>query len=236
MLEIHAIHGFLGLPADWNVFNFPRLHAYDLTDAAIIPSSDGLWGWAQRFNAHITSTNDILLGYSLGGRLALHALLENPAKWKAGIIISSHTGLQSEREKNARIHADTDWAKRFETESWESVVGEWNDQPVFGGIASPFIRQENQFSRKHLGHLLRHCSCGYQDDLSVTLQNIQLPILWISGQLDIPYRTAAKALDFSHPLSRVEIVESAGHRVPWEQPEKFLKLTQSFINEVLSCL
>ncbi len=234
MMEIHAIHGFLGLPSDWQLFNFPKLHAYNLTDPAIAPSQDGLWGWAKRFNHYAQPKQGILLGYSLGGRLAMHALLENPNQWKGAIIVSSHPGLKTEKEKAARIQADSAWAERFEKEPWEKVIQDWNAQPVFAGMS--FKREEKLFSRKDLGHQLRHFSRGQQDDLSKTIQNFQLPILWICGQLDPLFKAAAKDLNFSHPLSRVEFVEGAAHRVPWEQPDQFLKVTQSFINEVSSCL
>lgn len=236
MLEIHAIHGFLGLPTDWDIFNLPHLHAYDLTDPAIEPSSAGFWEWAKRFNEHSSPKDGILLGYSLGGRLCMHALLENPTKWNAAIIVSSHTGFKTEKEKIARIQADEVWAKRFENEPWEQILQTWNAQSVFGGVDFPLVRPEHQFPREKRGHLLRVCSRGYQDDLSTAIENSSLPILWICGKLDTTFQAAAKELRFAHPLSEVHIVEGAAHRVPWEQPEKFLKLTQSFISEVSSCL
>lgn len=235
MIEIHALHGFLGLPSDWNVFNLSCLHSYDLAEPAIVPSSDGFWGWAKRFNQIAMPNNGILLGYSLGGRLAMHALLDDPAKWKGGIIVSSHTGFKTEKEKTIRLKSDTAWAERFENEPWEDVIRDWNLQPVFGGFDFPIMRKENQFSRKNLGHLLRNFSRGYQDDLSITIQNFQQPILWICGKLDTNLLAGAKDLNFNHPLSRVEVVEGAAHRVPWEQPKKFFKLIQSFISEVSSC-
>lgn len=236
MTEIHALHGFLGLPEDWQHLKLPNLKTYDLSDTPIAPSSDGYWGWAQRFNHYASPKDGILLGYSLGGRLAMHALLENPSKWKAGIIISSHTGFKTEKEKAIRIQSDKYWAERFENEPWEKILQDWNAQSVFAGFDYPLVRLEKKFSRKHLGDLLRRFSRGHQDDISKAVQNLQVPILWINGKLDITFRTVAKELSFAHPFSRVEVVEGSAHRVPWEQPEKFLKLIQSFLYEVSSCL
>lgn len=234
MFEIHALHGFLGLPTDWDVFNLPDLKAYDLADPALAPSFDGFWGWARRFNQMATPKNGILLGYSLGGRLAMHALLESPEKWKAGIFVSCHTGCKTEKEKFARIQTDEAWAKRFENEDWETVTQAWNSQPVFGGLDFPIVRKEQHFSRENLAHLLRDFSRGHQDDLSVGMQNLPKPILCICGMLDVHFQTAFTDLKFAHPASRVEIIKRAAHRIPWEQPKKFIKLVQSFISEV-SC-
>lgn len=236
MTEIHAIHGFLGLPTDWNLFNLTNLHAYDLNDPAIAPTSAGFWEWAKRFNEQVSPKNGVLLGYSLGGRLCMHALLDNPSKWKAAIIVSSHTGFKTEREKIARIQADSLWADRFEKEPWDQILKDWNEQPVFGGMDFVIPRLEEHFPREKRGHLLRVCSRGHQDDLSMAIQNTTVPILWICGQLDTSFQAAARELRFGHPFSQVEIVEGAAHRVPWEQPEKFLKLIQSFIKEVSLCL
>lgn len=236
MIEIHAIHGFLGLPTDWNVFPFPSLHTYDLTHPAIAPSHDGFWGWAKRFNAFAKPREGILMGYSLGGRLAIHALLEDSSKWKGGIIISSHTGYRTEKEKKDCLQMDVQWADRFERENWDQLLKSWNQKPVFAGVDFPIARKESQFSRQELGKQLRLFSRALQDDLFLSVQNFHLPILWICGELDQPFHAAAQSINFSNPLSRVEIIEKAAHRVPWEQPEKFSKLVQSFINEVSSCL
>jgi 2-succinyl-6-hydroxy-2,4-cyclohexadiene-1-carboxylate synthase len=236
-MEIHAIHGFLGLPTDWNLLNIPNLKTYDLTHPEIAPSTDGFWGWARRFNSFTAPQNGILMGYSLGGRLGMHALLENPNQWKAGIIIStSLAGYKTEQEKTARFKADCEWAELFEKEPWEKVLEAWNSQSTFAGVSYPIRREENQFSRKHLSQQLRLFSRAYQDDLSISIENFQLPILWVCGALDTNFQRAAKDLNIRHPLSRVEIIENTAHRVPWEQPEQFVKIIKSFIQEVSSCL
>ncbi len=236
MTEIHAIHGFLGLPTDWNLFNFSKLHAYNLTNPSIAPAADGFWGWAKRFNQEVQPKEGFMLGYSLGGRLGLHALLDRPNHWKGAIIVSSHTGFKTEKERMTRLQVDAEWADLFEKEPWEKVLQMWNIQSVFGGVDYPLMRQEKLFSRKHLADQLRFGSRGHQDDLSKPVQNLQMPLLWICGELDPTFHQVAKELSFAHPLSRIEIVHGAAHRVPWEQPHKFIKIVHSFINEVISCL
>lgn len=234
MTRLHAIHGFLGLPSDWNVFKIPSLIAHDLTSPALSPSSDGFWGWAKRFNALSNSTEKkILLGYSLGGRLAIHALLDQPTQWLGGIIVSSNPGLKNSDEKSIRLQQDVRWAERFEKESWSSVLKAWNQQSVFAGISSPLPRHENQFDRQHLAQLLKVFSLGHQEDLTTSLSKLPIPILWIYGKFDTKFQNLSKNLSFSHPKSRVEFIEGAAHRVPWEQPIAFINLIQSFIQEVL---
>ncbi|QLH34926.1 MAG: hypothetical protein HWD61_01270 [Parachlamydiaceae bacterium] len=81
-------------------------------------------------------------GIFFRGRLALHALFDEPNKWKAGIIISSHTGFKKESDKAARLLIDNAWAERFENDAWEKVLKDWNSQPVFGGMDFSIPRRE----------------------------------------------------------------------------------------------
>lgn len=232
MTIIHAVHGFLGLARDWEIFDFPNLMTYDLYNSPVTPSLKGFWEWAQRFNQQVKS-KDIFLGYSLGGRLGMHALLESPTPWKAAIIVSSNPGIKSEEDKAIRLAEDLRWAYRFETEVWEKVVKDWNAQSVFGGVCHSLIRNEEDFSRKFLSFLLTHYSLGRQEDLTDRIQKIQIPILWISGKNDHKFHTASRKLSFINPKSKIQIVPEAGHRVPWEQPSAFKKIVHSFLQEVL---
>lgn len=234
MINIHALHGFLGLPSDWKAFNFESCYFHDFAQPEIAPCHDGFWGWAKRFNQYITSQNNVLMGYSMGGRLALHALLDQPEKWKAAVIISANPGVQSIEQKAARINADRVWADRFMHEPWQRLLKAWNDQEVFKGKQFPLSRHEHEFSRAHLSLLLTTFSLGLQEDLTLLMHQLNLPILWICGQQDSKFLELSKKINFFHKLSKVKTVEAAGHRVPWERPQQFKKLVQSFISEVYS--
>lgn len=229
--EIHAVHGFLGLPSDWNIFNFPNIITHNLFNGSISPSEDGFWEWAHRFNAQVES-NGIYLGYSLGGRLGMHALLDNPKKWKAAIFVSAHTGIQSPQDRSTRLQDDLKWAERFKSDPWDLVLSDWNAQSVFGGMPYLLPREEKDFCREHLSFLLTRYSRGHQDNLKDSIQQVYVPILWICGEKDHKFQQAAKDLLFHHKKSNVQIIPGAAHRVPWEQPHFFKQLVHTFINEV----
>ena len=75
----------------------------------------------------------MLLGYSLGGRLALHALLHAPELWAGALVVGADTGLADPKEREARVRWDAAWAERFLNEPWEDVLRDWDAQAVFGG-------------------------------------------------------------------------------------------------------
>lgn len=222
---IHALHGFFGLPSDWDLFNLP-LTAHD-----VLKISDpklGLWKWASNFNAQISKTAGphILMGYSLGGRLALHVLIDNPTLWSAAILISTNLGLKE--NKNERLALDYNWASRIETESWDSLMTSWENQDVFKNSNFTFDRREVDFNRIEWASAMRHWSLGNQDDLSSQLENLDLPILWIAGKHDLRYSSIANSVALKHRKSKIWIASNAGHRVPWDCPELFKQHVREF--------
>src|ERR1700722_16825830 len=98
---LYALHGFLGLPSDWtHLFKqmstplIDEIHAVDL----FVEDPVALNVWGRNLKVPSTSGPRILLGYSLGGRLAMHALLGQTSKWDAAVMISAHPGLSSDEE------------------------------------------------------------------------------------------------------------------------------------------
>ena len=229
---IWAIPGFLGLSSDWTLLNCAKLKSVDVEDFCW----DSLASWARDFNKWITQsenkTENVLMGYSLGGRLALHTLLDQPKNWKAAILISTHPGLSSLEERQTRCQNDNRWAKRFESEEWETVLRDWNGQEVFSKETFVFHRPEKAYKRENLARLLRNGSLGLQDDLRKGIEKLPMPILWVTGQEDSRYQQLSQTLHFSHPLSHCVSIPKAAHRVPWSQPIIFSQILQQFLIEI----
>lgn len=226
-MSIIALHGFLGQPSDWTDFRIQGLMAPDLFQCELKSHEDAAYQLNQSLKQ--SGNQPVLMGYSMGGRLALHAIIQEPSLWKAAIIISAHPGLKiNEREK--RLRADAEWAKRFEREEWSSLLKAWNSRSVFAPSCFQFERKEEDFNRDYLASGLRNCSLGLQQDLRESINELSLPILWIVGEKDKNYCELADVLKFKHPKSMVKTISNAGHRVPWEQPEAFKQTIEQWIN------
>jgi 2-succinyl-6-hydroxy-2,4-cyclohexadiene-1-carboxylate synthase len=241
MYQIHALHGFLGRPTDWEIckpLESPHVSflAHDLfKDLPIQPFSL----WTKAFNPYILSfdkpgQHPVMMGYSLGGRLGLQALLQAPNQWKAAIFISTHPGLTAEQEKKARYQADKLWAKRFEREAWKTLMTDWNDQEVFKGQHGQLERKEADFNRTHLTEALRTWSLGKQENDVTAISRLNIPILWMVGERDLKFVQLANSLTFKHPLSKVLVVPNAFHRLPWQQTQYFLTGVSQFFHNLES--
>jgi 2-succinyl-6-hydroxy-2,4-cyclohexadiene-1-carboxylate synthase len=192
MVLIRTLSGFLGIPSDWDFLPWP----------------------------HSASAGEVLLGYSMGGRLALQ-LLERERFAKA-VIVSA--GLNA--PDDARRARDETWAQRFESEAWTPLLRDWNAQPVFGGHA--LARREQDYDRADLARQLREWSPAVLPP--PRLEAIETPILWIAGERDARYVAIAKTAVARLPHAELWICPDAGHRVPWEQPERFVERLRAFLD------
>lgn len=194
---ITCLHGFLGSPRDWD---FLRDAGFDIDT----PPLDG-----------IPPRGDVLLGYSLGGRLALHALLAG-ARYERAILVSTGLGVEGESSRIARRASDEAWARRFESEDWSSVIKAWNTQPVLAGPA--LSRSRGVYDSR----ALREWSSAVLPPVASRLHEMTIPTLWIAGARDAKYVEEAERAASLAREARVAIIEDAGHRVPWERREEFI--------------
>jgi 2-succinyl-6-hydroxy-2,4-cyclohexadiene-1-carboxylate synthase len=200
---ITCLHGFLGSPHDWD---FLREAGFDIA----MPPLDA-----------IPPRGDILLGYSLGGRLALHALLAG-ARYDRAIFVSTGLGIEGSEAQAARRALDEAWARRFENEDFDSVIAAWNAQPILAGPALSRSRQDYD------SRALRQWSSGALSPVASRLHELTIPTLWIAGARDSKYVAEAKRAASLARGGRVVIVEDAGHRLPWERPAEFIKIIRGF--------
>ena len=233
------IHGNLQTPKVWHPITTQLHQAIDpkfnlsifLEDLWDSPG-DSLEEWAalfcQRVQPHSFKSR-FLLGYSLGGRLAFHALLHQPELWQGAIIISDDSGLESECDRNRCLQRDKAWSNKFLHDKWENLMQEWNSLSVFCGRQPTYPVLEKDFSRIKLSQIFQIFSKGHQSNLLPNLQTLNAPILYISGSEDMHYCQVGQKLD-RHCLSiNHRIILNAGHRVPWEKKNSFLPVLTHFL-------
>lgn len=222
---IRFLHGATGEPGDWqqliDLLDGHEAVAVDLYAGEI----EGLDETAEEINA-LAASGDVLVGYSMGGRLALHALLAEGTRWSKAVIISAHTGNGHDPE---RLEADREWARLARTD-WGRFVERWSAQAVFGGQPSPWDRQPPTARREAIARGFERWSLGSQQDLLPSLHQVSIPVLWLAGGRDEKYVAIARRACSELPDARLETVPDSGHRVPWETPGRCAEAIRSFLS------
>ena len=231
------IHGNLQQPTVWDTLSEHLEADYEIHKVNLWTAKQStFWSWAEDFCNIVTNVgaqqNHHLIGYSLGGRLGLHALLHNPKLWQSAIIIAADTGLSNALTKEKQLAWDTGWAERFLSEDWQHLIDEWNKLSVFKGFENPNPPLEKDFSREAIAECFVKFSKGHQDDLLSALRALrEVNISYITGRQDIKYSEKGKTLAQTCSAINHQIIADAGHRVPWENPEAFKVLLSELLLE-----
>lgn len=227
-IECWCLHGSVGLASDWRELS-SRLAERQISTRAV-----DLWRFLEcgpmpleqfggAFNADASGNVDrgqsrMLVGYSMGGRLALHALLEKDHPWKAAVIIGAHPGLEDESERAARAGADAEWASKALLNNWSDFLNAWNQQPVLqdAAIHDGKDRSRLQLRRREIARSFVDWSLGHQQPLWDRLGDIEIPVLWVVGEQDEKFRAIGERACELIPNAKLAIAPESGHRVPWQ--------------------
>ena len=261
---IWCLHGAVGMAEDWRGFSVPgwavkRVDLWRFLDCC--PMTMPEFGAALNREVEATEGRNVLLGYSMGGRLALHALLEagrgespqaQPAAgrrsyspWDAGVIVSAHPGLEDEEEKEARRARDAEWASKALSGDWKAFLEAWNGQAVLGApkIEGSTLNFEGRRAleprREAVARSFMDWTLGGQEALWGRLREIDCPLLWCVGEKDEKFRAIGERVGEILAMRQdasatLWVAERAGHRVPWETPEAFAKKVGEFLEQVVS--
>src|SRR5690242_4307915 len=171
-----------------------------------------------------------LVGYSMGGRLALRVAARNPERLLSVVTIGAHAGLEPEAREGRRL-GDEALAERIEKDGVPAFVDYWGSLPLFAGIQrrGPAYAAQVRADRllNHASGLacsLRGMGAGVMTPLWDDLARLDLPCTFVAGQLDHGYVASARRLAAAVPNGRVEIVPRCGHSVHQERPEAFARV------------
>ena len=181
----------------------------------------------------VKKSHAIILGYSMGGRIALYMAFSG--YFRALILESSSPGLEDAAEREERRASDEALAASIERDGVPAFVERWERIPLFASqqtlpseCREALHRQRLQNNATGLAQSLRGVGTGIQPSLYTQLPTLHIPVLLIAGELDTKFTTIAKSMAQALPQSQLHIVLAAGHTVHLEQPQLFTSLVRDF--------
>ncbi|MBA2873923.1 2-succinyl-6-hydroxy-2,4-cyclohexadiene-1-carboxylate synthase [Thermaerobacillus caldiproteolyticus] len=185
---------------------------------------------------YVQATN--VLGYSMGGRLALTFAVLYPHRVKKLILESSSPGLRTLEERLVRVKSDEALARDIEQYGIEQFVEKWESIPLFASQKrlSPEVQQQLRAERlknnaKGLANSLRGMGTGKQPSWWEHLSEVKVPTLLICGELDRKFCEIAMEMAQLLPHSYIAKISGAGHAIHVEQRQIFAKIVNEFIEK-----
>lgn len=190
----------------------------------------------QLFN-HLHIDTCHVLGYSMGGRMALSLTLLYPERIKSLILESSSPGLQYKEERESRKKNDENLARKIEEEGIKSFVHYWENIPLFATqkelpdkIFNSLRKERLSQSKEGLALSLRTMGTGSQPTWWDKLSTVNQDVLLIVGEIDQKFVIINEEMNRKLINGELIIIKNAGHAIHVEEPEKFDKLVTAFLN------
>ena len=244
------LHGFLGSAADWNgVVAVLEKDFYCVSadlpghgaSLGLPPEGYTMEGTGRSLAAVLDELGlgqAAVVGYSMGGRLALYFALRHPGRCSGLFLESASPGLERAKAREARRRADEERAARLESGDFEEFLQDWYRQPLFASLArdEELLRKTIQPRRRNepeeLARSLRGLGTGSQPSLWGELGELSVPTVAVAGELDEKFVNVGRNMEVGSPEIRFASIPEVGHNVHAESPNAYTGLLQGFLESI----
>lgn len=176
-----------------------------------------------------TSSSRTLVGYSMGGRIALK--LSSFLQPKALALISSRFFPLNDKEQLVKIKQDLDLIQRLNNESFINFLKTWYSHPIFKTLTIDsreydlMLSQRKKQAPDALIQILKLLSSVYY---STNITQIQCPLLYVAGHQDKKYTEELSKIKKHYPQSWLCIFSNCSHALHLEEPHTLAQTLKHF--------
>jgi 2-succinyl-6-hydroxy-2,4-cyclohexadiene-1-carboxylate synthase len=172
------------------------------------------------------------IGYSMGGRFALHSALDRPDAVERLVLIGATAGLEDADERAARVADDEARAAHIDAMGVESFLDEWLALPLFAGLDDAMACRDERLvnTAEGLAGSLRRAGTGNQVPTWDRLVTLDMPVLVVAGSLDLKFTALGRRLvECIGPNAEFVGIDGAGHTAHLEQHRQFIVELRSWL-------
>lgn len=181
-----------------------------------------------------------VLGYSMGGRVALHLALAAPERVTSLVLESAAPGIADPDQRAARVESDETLARMIEEHGLEAFIDYWESIPLFASQRSlPDEARRRQRALRlsqspaGLANSLRGMGAGAMEPVSDRLGEYPMPVLYLAGEHDEKYREIGREMVSGMPDAEYREIPGAGHTIHLEQPEEYVRLVSEYLQHTV---
>jgi 2-succinyl-6-hydroxy-2,4-cyclohexadiene-1-carboxylate synthase len=164
-----------------------------------------------------------LVGYSMGGRIALHVALAPSDRVERLVLIGASPGIADDSERSARQRADEELAGEIERSSIDEFARRWAGTPVLAGLPATALDAAHadrlRSTPAGLARALRGLGTGALPSLWERLGELSMPVTLVVGERDSKFGAIAVEMARRMPKAEVIVAPGVGHAVHLEAPE-----------------
>lgn len=177
-----------------------------------------------------------LIGYSMGGRLALYLTLHFPQYFRKVILESASPGLKTQAERDQRMASDRQLANQLKTAAILTFLTSWYNRPLFTSTKqhpnfAKMLERRSQNNPQELAKSLHHLSTGRQPSLWKKLSKNSVPLLLLVGELDQKFVDINSEIEATCPLTQLAIIANCGHNIHFERSDTFFYKIRTFLTD-----
>lgn len=243
-LVIVALHGFFGCPQDFDPLREAFLPHCDWISLPLpghsfvenLRKSFSLEDLFLQIHSALQGRPAILLGYSMGGRLALQYAVNHSQSLKGLILIGASPGIEDLAERKARYAADVALAERFIDQSIQDAWSEWARNPLIASqknipqpVYDEMVKNRLRHNPAALAKALKAWSPGLLPSLWDKLHQIQSPVLLVNGSRDEKFTKINEKMHKLLPESVLKTINTAGHMAHLENMNSFASIMKEWM-------
>lgn len=242
-----CLHGFAEDHTTWNHLVLPgyTLYKIDLlghgkSDKPNDPKCYAMEGILQQLNKlihELVKTNYIIMGYSMGGRLALAYAFKYRNEVDKLILESASFGIKETTKQLERREKDRKLAEKIVCNGAAWFEAYWSNLELFKTQKklSESIRKEikNRRLNNDVGALANTILGSGQSEMPYygdRIEDLSMPILYVCGVLDEKYTQLGRETAEKNRNMLCLAIRHAGHNVHLEQAELFGQVVEHFLN------